>query len=123
MPETFTEGRHAAEFVMSEANHHRSRDAITVESGAGILAAGTVVGAKSNDKFIASPVAADDGAETATAIILYEVDATSADVNVAAITRDAEVNGNILTYAADVDTDPERAAKATELAAVGIVVR
>ncbi len=38
-----TEGRHSAEFIMSEASGSRSRDTITVASGAALVA-GTVVG-------------------------------------------------------------------------------
>lgn len=124
---TYTEGRHAAEFVMSEANRMRSRDNIVVASGQGVLAPGTVVGKITVGGEYAisanAEVLGDEGAETATAILLYEVDATSAAVEVAAITRDAEVNGNILTYDASVDNDAKKAAKAAQLAAVGIVVR
>ena len=49
--------------------------------------------------------------------------ATSADVAVAAITRDAEWNGKTLAYAASVDDDTKKAAKHVQLAAVGIIVR
>lgn len=64
-----------------------------------------------------------DGSGVAKAIILYPVDATSADVKVAAIVRQAEVNGNILTYDAAVDDAPKKATKIAELLAVGIIVR
>lgn len=120
----FTEGRHAAEFVMSEANRQRSRDNITVAAGEGILKPGAVLGQVSADgKYRLTTVAAVDGSETAAAVLLYEVDATSADVDVAAITRDAEVNRNLLSYGADVDTQGEKDAKHADLAAVGIIVR
>lgn len=39
----FTEGRATAEFIISEARGFRSRDAITIVSGQGKLAAGTVL--------------------------------------------------------------------------------
>jgi hypothetical protein len=39
----FTEGFHTAEFMVSEANGFRSRDAIVILSGEGKLAAGTVL--------------------------------------------------------------------------------
>jgi len=220
MPPVFTEGRHAGEFLLSEADGMRSRDNITVKSGAGILAAGTVLGketvgaatpaakaggntgngvltmdgttpvkqgaktgiytvrciaAASNSgtfrvedpdgnvlgdvvvaatfdddikfsiadgsadfivgdgfditvaagtgKYVSSPATGVTGAEKGSAILLDKVDATAADVNAAAITRDAEVNGKILSYAASVDDDPKKAAKAVELAAAGIIVR
>jgi hypothetical protein len=41
---SLTEARHAGEFLISEAEGHRSRDNITVLSGEGKLVAGTVLG-------------------------------------------------------------------------------
>lgn len=209
----FTEGRHAAEGLMSEANFHRSRDTITILSGSGVLKPGTVLGAvkvgaataaaksggntgdatisavtlgkdpkagvyqvrftaatkfdvidpegfklksgatgvaysddlgftitagstpmvegdgfditvaTGSKKFVPSPNTAGDGSEDAAAILLHEVDATSADVKVAAITRDAEWNVNTLSYHASVDDAGKRAAKHDQLAAVGIIAR
>lgn len=214
---TFTEGRHAAEFVLYEDDASYSRDNITIESGAGVIVPGTVLAQKTvgagtaaaksggntgtgtisaitvaagakvgvytarcitaatnggtfrvedPDGYVLGDVAvgsafADDigftisdggtdfivgdgfditvaagagkwvpatatgatGAQTARAINLYGVDATSADVEVAAITRHAAVNGNILTYDASIDDDTKKAAKIADLKAVGIIVR
>lgn len=207
-----TEGRHAAEGLLSEANFHRSRDNIIVVSGSGILVPGTVLGkvgvgaatatadggntgnatisavttgdgaksgtyrieftaatkfdvidpdgfklksgstgtAYSDDlgftitaggtamvagdfftvavaagtkKYKPSAATGTDGSQSASAILLYPVDATDADVPVAAITRDAEWNVNTLTYDDSVDDDAKKAAKHADLAAVGIIVR
>jgi DUF4097 and DUF4098 domain-containing protein YvlB len=122
-----TEKPHAAEAILSEANGGRSRDKITIESGSGVVKANTVVGKLTvGGKFKPSSVgvvSGDEGAETAVAVTIYEVDATSADVDVAAIARDAEMNGKCLNYEASVDLDAEKTAKAVQLAAVGIVVR
>lgn len=41
---TKTEGRHTAEFLLSEANGNRSRENITIKSGAGKLVAGAILG-------------------------------------------------------------------------------
>lgn len=123
-PTVYTEGRHAAEFVMSEANRMRSRDVITIVSGAGVVAPGTVLGKiTASGKYQPSAIGAIDGSEVAVAINMYEVDATAADAEVTAIVRDAEVNKNILTYHADRDQAAEKAAADAELAAQGIVVR
>ncbi|TVR06635.1 MAG: head decoration protein [Salinarimonadaceae bacterium] len=126
----FTEGRHPGEFLLTEATGSRSRDAIVIASGAGVLAPGTVLGRFTSGanagKFTASINAAADpdvGQQVAVALLLYGVDATSGDVAVAAITRDAEVNGNVLTYHTSVDDATKRAAKNAQLAAVGIIVR
>jgi hypothetical protein len=118
------EGRHPGEFLMTEANGQRSRENITIAGGAGIIAPGTLLGkVAASGKFVASAVGATDGSQTAVAVALYGCDATSADAGIAAIVRDAEVNGHVLTYHADRDQAGEKASANTDLAAVGIIVR
>lgn len=118
------EGRHPGEFLMTEANGQRSRENITIASGAGIIALGTLLGkAAASGKFVASAVGATDGSQTAVAVALYGCDATSNDAAIAAIVRDAEVNGHVLTYHADRDQAGEKASAQADLAGVGIIVR
>lgn len=77
-------------------------------------------------KYAPSPdqiVQAIAGAEKASAITLYGVDATDVDVEVAIFARDAEVNRSKLTYASSVDDATKRAAKIAQLASVGIIAR
>lgn len=123
----FTEGRHAAEFVLSEAEGNRSRDTVTLHggfTGATSLKAGTVLGKiTSGGKYAASAASGSDGSQTAVAVLLYPADISTGDVQAAIISRDAEVNGDCLEYEATVDQDSEKTAKATQLAAVGIIVR
>lgn len=124
----FTEGRHPGEAILSEANRHRSRDNIIIPAGTGVVPAGSVLGevTATPGKFVPSPnavVPAIAGAETAKAINIHEVNATDTDVSVAAIVRDAELNGACLEYDGTVDTDVKKAAKAEQLAAVGLIVR
>ena len=118
------EGRHPGEFLMTEANGQRSRENIIIASGAGIIAPGTVLGKiTATGKYLASAVGATDGSQTAAAIALYGCDATASDTDIAAITRDAEVNAKILTYHPDRDQAAEKAAAQADLVAVGIIVR
>lgn len=123
----FTKGKNACEGLMSEAAGQRSRDEITIKAGSGIVAPMTVLGKIAADgKFIPSPAAevvGSEGAEVAVAVNLYGVDATTADVKVAAITRDAEINGNFLTYDASRNLAGERLAARVDLAAEGIIIR
>lgn len=120
----FNEGRGAGEFLLSEANGNRSRDVVTVASGAGVIAPGTVLGKlTTGGKYTPSPATGSDGSQTGVAVALYGCDATSADQKLVVIARDAEVNVNLLAYASSVDDATKRAAKATQLAAVGIIVR
>lgn len=217
----FTEGRHGPEFLMSEASRSRSRDAIVIASGAGVVKPGTVLGAilvgaatsaakaggntgngtltldattpllpgaeagiyavrciaaaanggtfrietpdgivlgdvavgatfaddlkfviadgstdfvvgdgfditvaPGSKKYVPAPAAAAaDRSDVGCALNLHEVDATTADAKVGAITRDAEVNINCLAYAASVDDGPKKAVKHAQLARAGIIVR
>lgn len=124
MPKVFTEGKRVAEGVLSEANKTRSRDTITIASGAGIIAPMTVLGRVTvTGKYIPSAVGASDGSQVAVAINLRGGDATSADLVVEALTRDCEVVADSLTYHSSVDTAPEILAVRAQLAAVGIIVR
>jgi hypothetical protein len=119
-----TESRHPGEFLMSEASGQRSRETITVAAGAGVIAPGTVLGQiTASGKHLASAIGAADGSQTAVAISLYGCDASLGDQRIAAIVRDAEVNGNILTFHADRGQAAERAAAIADLAALGIIVR
>jgi hypothetical protein len=121
---TFTEGRHAGEGLLSEANFHRSRDKITILSGQGKLDPGTVLAkVTASGKYVVSAATGADGSQTAVAVLLYPVDATSTDVDVAAITRQAEWNVNTLTYGSTVNDDAKKLAARTQLAAVGIITR
>lgn len=100
----------------------------TIADGGTDFAAGdaftfTVTQAAASGEYVPSPEDADDGSEIACAINIYGCDATDVDCKVAAITGEAEVNGNILVYEETVDDDAKKAAKAVQLAAVGIKVR
>lgn len=123
----FTEGRHPGEFILSEANFHRSRGKVTIASGSGVVKGGTVIGKiTSGGKFAPSPHASTtgiEGAETGSAITIYDVDATSADVEVAVIDNDAEVKGFALTFDASVSDDAKKTTKIAQLRTAGIRVR
>ena len=118
------EGRHHGEFLMSEAQGQRSRGNITVASGAGVIVPGAVLGkVTATGQYLASSNTADDGSEAAVAVALYGCDATDAAADIAAIVRDAEINGSVLTYHADRDEVAEKAAANAQLEAAGIIVR
>ena len=124
---TFTEGRHSTEGLLSEANFHRSRDNIVIAAGAGLIVAGMVLGkVTASGKYVPSAnaeVTGEEGAEVGAAIALYNCDATSADQKVAAITRDAEWNGNTLSFDSTVNDAGKKATKVAQLAAKGIIAR
>lgn len=209
-----TEGMHAGEFIVSEANGSRSREVVTIDTGdlvagqvlgvitkgaaagaagAGNTGAGTITaapaiaaGAKAGEylatciavsagagtflvtdpdgvpvgvatvgvefsgggltftiadgdpdfalgdvftitvsgsgKYVAYNQDGADGTESAAGVLYANTDATDADQSAVAIVRDAEVNGNDLTWPADIESAEETAAIA-QLAAIGIIVR
>ena len=116
------ETAHAAGFVLSEANFHRSRENITIASGEN-LKAGAVLGKiTSGGKYAHFDNDAGDGTETAAGVLIADCDATSADAAAAIIARDAEVNGNELVWASSEDAGDQDAG-IVELTALGIIVR
>jgi len=124
MTTSFTEPRHPGEFVLWEQGGHLSRDNITIASGAGVVAVGTVLGkVTASGKYIVSAPGASDGSQTPAALNLYPVDATSADAPVAAITREAEINGITITYHSSINTGALVLAANAALAAAHIIVR
>ncbi len=118
------EGKHPGAFLLSEAAGQRARENITIAAGAGIVAPGSVLGkVTATGKYLVSAVGATDGSQTPAAINIYGADASTADAQVSAIVRDAEVNGACLTYHADRDQPAEKAAANAALATLGVIVR
>jgi len=127
MATNITETRNAAsDWLKREADSHYSREEIVVVSGEGVLESGTILGKiTASGKYRRHTVAGADGGETAAAILMWKVDATSADAAGVAVVRDAIVAQQALLYGTDVDTAPERAAVNAAFAALSppIIVR
>lgn len=112
---TITESRYAGEFLVSEANGHRSRENVTVAAGAD-LKAGQVLGVvTASGEYAAYAPGATDGTETAAGILVANVAAASAAKAGAAVVRDAEYNKN--------EVDGLDAAAEADLAALGLIGR
>ncbi len=107
---TFTEAAHAAAFVLSEANGHRSR---ANGVGGATLPAGSVV------KVTSTKLVSYDGSGTVAGILLYD---TVLDQAVSYIVRDAEVNQKLLTSTEQTDGTVDTAGIAG-LALLGIICR
>lgn len=118
----FVEGRHAAEHLVSEANGTRSRDTVTLVAGV-VYPAGAVLGkVAASGKFTVLDPAANDGSETAAAVLFDSVDATAGDRPGVVHSRDTEVHGAALAWPDGIGA-PEKAAALAQLAALGIVAR
>ncbi|WP_135469823.1 head decoration protein [Crenalkalicoccus roseus] len=114
-----TEPRHAGEFIVSEANGSRSRDAIVTATGT--LEAGTVLGRiTSSGKYVILAPGASDGSQTAAGILYEAVSGT--DQKAVAVVRDAEVSGPGLVWPGSI-TGPQKATAIAQLAALGVIVR
>ena len=118
------ENPHDGNFILSEDDEGRlSRDSVIIASGAGKLQPGIVLGKlTASAKFVPSPETGN-GSETAVAVLVGSVDATSADAVAVAVTRHAEVNRYGLFYDATVDDAAKKSDKWDQLRAAGIVVR
>lgn len=112
----------AGAFIKSEANGDLSRETVVIVAGSGKLEAGTVLGRiTASGKYKPYDDNNTDGSEVAAAILIYDVDATSADVTAVVIFRLAEVFTNRLKWAATVLSGEKTTAYA-DLAAAGKLV-
>lgn len=73
--------------------------------------------------YVPSPDTGANGSQVAVALNLYEADTANGPIKVTGHVRAANVNGKVLVYHSTVNDAAKRAAKAAQLAAVGIIVR
>ena len=119
---TLTEPVHPGEFIVSEANGHRSREQVTVASGQA-LKAGHVIGKRSSDGAIAEyDPSATDGTETVHGVLFSGVDASTEAKRGVALRRDAEVTQADLTFIEGA-SDEQIATAVGELNELGIIAR
>lgn len=104
-----------------------SREAVTILSGSGILAIGTVLAkVAASGKYVPAiyDTEEDDGSQLPVAVLIDAVDATSADVTRAIVVhRLAEVSRQGLVWAASYDNGTKIAAGIAALALNTILVR
>jgi Bacteriophage lambda head decoration protein D len=110
-----------------ELNANYCRETVTLKAGTN-YALGSVLGRiTASGKYRLSPaaqVAGDEGAETAVAVLLEAVDASSADKTGLVVARGpAIVSKAALIFDASVDLAAEKTAKHAQLAGAGIVPR
>jgi hypothetical protein len=122
MPDVFYEGRHTAEFMVSEANGNRSREVGVLAAGEAVKA-GTVLGqSDATSKYSPLNPASTAGFENATALLYDNVPASEDDRRVVLIKRDAEVKPSLLVWPDDIN-EADKATAMQSLDAVGIAFR
>jgi hypothetical protein len=121
---TLTEGPHAGGFLVWETSRDYTRDTVTLASGAGKLAPGTVLGKiTTGGKFTQLAPAASNGSQNAAGILWGPADATTADATAVVVLRGpAIVNRNDLIWPTGA-TEPQIAAATGALAALSILLR
>ena len=124
---TLTKLQATASFIVSESNGYRSRDDVTVTVPATTTyAAGTILGKiTSSGKFVRHDAAAVNGSELEAGVLFETIaNTTGSGVDSSAVNfaRDAEVNGQELTYEAGADA-PQIVTSDAALKALGIIVR
>jgi hypothetical protein len=116
------EGTHTAEFILSEANGHRSRgnawlaDPVTVRVGQPLRKTAEATTDKG-----ATYVVATAGAQCDALAIYAGVSSSGNDLRISVLERDAEVNGRLISWGSL--STAEQIAGATQLATKGIIVR
>lgn len=89
---------YTGEFLLSEANGTLSRDEVTIAAAAPAMAAGTLVGKiTATGKYTAYNNGASDGTEVAAGILYAPVKDSASDQKAVIISRQAEVDGAMLT--------------------------
>lgn len=122
MANFIVEGRRPSEFIVSEANGRRGRDAVTVASGADLGSAVVVGKVTANGKMAQLAPAASDGSETAYGILIYPAGAATADAVVTAIVREAEINGELIVWPEGI-TEGQKTTAIADLEARGLIIR
>lgn len=114
----------ASDWLKHEAGNYYSRETVTLASGAGNLASGTVLAmVTASGKYVPAANTGADGSQTAVAVLVFPVDATLADKKAVVVRRDAIVSHAGLIYGPSINDATKRATAHGQLAAVGILVR
>jgi len=121
---TLTEGKHAGGFLVWEVLRDFTRETVTIASGAGKLAPGTVLGKiTTGGKYTVLTPGATNGSQNAAGILWDAVDATDADAPGVVILRGpAIVNRHEISFPEGA-TEAQITTATTALAALGVILR
>ena len=107
-----------------EVNPNFNRETVTLLEGTNYPIGAVLGRITASGKYKLSTSGGSDGAQTATAVLLYAVDASATDaIGVVVARGPAIVSKAALVFDATVDDAPKTATKHGQLAALGIVPR
>lgn len=107
-----------------EVNPNYTRETVTLLAGAAYPVGAVLGRITASDKYKLATSGGTDGAQTAAALLLYPVDATTADATGIVVARGpAIVSKSALVFDATVDDAAKTATKHGQLATLGIVPR
>ena len=119
-----TEGPHPGGFLIWEVLRDYTRETVTLASGAGKLAPGTVLGkVTTGGKYTVLTPAATNGSQTAAGILWDKTDATDADASGVVLVRGPAIANRHELVWPEAATEAQITAATTALAALGIVLR
>ena len=119
-----TEPPSMGDVLKYEVNPNYTREVVTLLVGMPYPTGAVLGRITASGKYKLATSGGTDGAQTASAVLLYAVDATLADaVGIVLVRGPSIVSRAALAYGATVDDGTKIAAKITQLAAVGIVAR
>ena len=121
---TLTEGKHTGGFLIWETLRDYTRETITLASGAGKLAPGTVLGRiTTGGKYTLLTPGATNGSQNAAGILWADVDATDADAPGVVILRGPAIANRHEIVWPEAATEAQITTATTALAALGIILR
>lgn len=107
-----------------ELNPNFTRETVTLVAGTNYPVGAVLGRITASGKMKLSTATGTDGAQNATAVLLYDVDATAADATGIVVVRGpAIVSKAALVFDAGVDDAAKTAAKHAQLTALGIIPR
>ena len=119
-----TEGPHPGGFLIWEVLRDYTRETVTLASGAGKLAPGTVLGkVTTGGKYTVLTPAATNGSQTAAGILWDKADTTDADASGVVLVRGPAIANRHELVWPETATEAQITAATTALAALGIVLR
>ena len=119
-----TEPPSMGDVLKYEVNPNYTREVVTLLAGTPYPVGAVLGRITASGKYKLATSGGSDGAQTASAVLLYAVDATLADATGIVLVRGPSiVSRAALAYGATVDDGTKIAAKITQLAAVGIIAR